>query len=249
MTVTARKNNIEKMEANIARVATSSTNSEKKKGGRVFLWPKVDQIILLRPVYELNQCLMLSTHNKYHIDRSQSIQAICAKEIGKNCLYCEASKEDKKLTPSDVIYVPVFVYSITDTNTGMKATYQEQGPNGEKIVKPESGFRVLELKEFGGIVSVFNSWKRRPSITDRDFTLELTKVKERNSYTVIHQDPAPMNPKIRAATPSLDAIEKRLLEALPPVESTSFDRISYEHDSPLASPTTVVVEEDDIAVF
>jgi len=195
----------------------------------VFLFLKEGQKALVRPLYNLDQVIVLQKHNKFAPDAENRVNAVCAAEIGKQCAYCQRAVDDKKLNAHTVFYLPIYVYKVIDTHTGQTMTYKTV-EDGSEVEKQIAGYRVLELTSFGTagmILKAFRSYMRDPdsggSITGCDFTIEQVGSWQSKAFVVMPKTPTALASQIQAAIPGPDLVRERILEALSPavVESRS----------------------------
>lgn len=219
----------------------------KASGKPTFLFLKEGQKALLRPLYNLNQALVIKKHNKWSENADYRVNAICAGEVNKSCFHCERAKDDKKLSANITFYLPVYVYSVTDTKTGNQITYKEKTEDGKEVEKPVTGIRVLELTSFGTIGAVlkfFNSFYKDDeshTIIGRDFTIEQVGSGQKKSFVCIPKDPKPMSQQMKALIPTPERLRERILEALPPLSGIDDDETEKTSEN--------VEDDDEIPVF
>lgn len=229
--------------------ATERANAPKKSGKPVFLFLAEGQKALIRPMFSLEDGIALQFHNKWSENADYRVNAVCASEIGKPCQHCESAKtlEDKKLTASTTIYVPVYVYSVIDVRSGQKITYTEKDEQGHESEKSVSGFRVLELGLYGKtlmILQSFSSYERDEdahSITACDFAIEQSGKNQLKNFLVTPKTPKPIDARIQSACPGIDRFHEAILGARPPL-------VVSDSSSPLAGGEAQVAD-DDIPVF
>lgn len=194
----------------------------------LFLFFKKGHRALIRPLYNLPQAIVLRKHNKWNQEPNLRVNAICAQEEGKSCLYCVRAEQesDKKLLSQTVLYVPIYVYSVIDA-AGQAVTYDEYSESGEKETKPIKGVRLLELTLNGTafqILSQFRDMVRdqayEHTITGCDFTVTQIGEGTDKSFTVTPKPPKQMHPTIQGLIPKREVLRQRILEALPPFIQT-----------------------------
>jgi len=225
----------------------------KKSGKPVFLFFKPGQKALVRPMFSIDDAITLNYHNKWSDNPDYKVQAVCATERGEPCQHCSDFKElgDKQLKASATIFLPVYVYSVIDVETGKKVTYTEKDEHDNKIEKPVSGFRVLELPLFGKplmILQTFMAHERDEDlIVTCDFSIEQQGGGQGKNFITSPKVPKPVDERIAKACPGIDRFHQVILEARPPLV-TSDNAVSLEGIEQSASDT-IPVDEDEIAVF
>ncbi len=187
----------------------------------VFLFLSEGYKALVRPLYNLDKMLALSKHSKWNDDPDYRVNAICAKEIGKSCGYCERAADDKKLRASNFFYLPMYVYNVVDTHTGQHITYKDPETQEEK---PIAGIRLLELSSFGrvsAILKFFMSFYKDPDnghdIRVADFSIEQSGSGPKKDFIIMVKTPAPMSAKLQAIKLTPEQVKQRILEACPPL--------------------------------
>lgn len=208
---------------NLIDKAVERASAPRKSGKPVFLFLKEGHKALIRPLFNLDEAIVLAKHNKWSENADYRVNAICAAELGKACVHCESAKtlEDKKLAASATIYLPVYIYQVVD-KTGTRVTYKEKDEQGNESEKPVTGFRVLELPLFGtmfNVLKVFRSYMRDDgSICQCDFSIEQVGEGQKKSFVVIPKAPKPLGPAIQKAAAALDIVKfhDAIMGALPP---------------------------------
>lgn len=198
-------------------------SAPRKSGKPIFLFLKENQKALVRPLYNLNQMIVLMKHNMWSENKDFRVNSVCGHELDKTCLFCERVKEggDKKLTANKFFYVPVYVHSVIDTKSGEAITYKEKGENDEEVEKPVKGFRLLELSMFGSVSAILKHLRGyyrdedTHDITECDFSIEQIGAGQKKSFTTINKKPSPINPAITAKKPTLEAFRESIIAALP----------------------------------
>src|SRR5437764_1426537 len=94
-------NILDLMDEEIARA-----NAPRSTGKPIFLYLQSDQKFLIRPLFDLVNAVPLMKHNLWDDDPRKRINAICAKEEGKECLYCEQASENRDLVARLHFYLP-----------------------------------------------------------------------------------------------------------------------------------------------
>jgi len=186
----------------------------------LFLRLKNGQKAIVRPLYNLDKVLVLTKHYKRAQDGNQAIRAICAHEMGKPCAYCDMARHDKKLTPENYFYLPVYIHHIIDTQTNKPIMYTDIQTQTER---PISGLRVLELSRFGAVgamLKFFNSFYNAPEhghmLTDYDFSIEHIGTNQQKSYICQPEQHGPMPAAIEQQIPAKGDLLEDILAACPP---------------------------------
>jgi hypothetical protein len=243
--------------------ATDRANAPRASRKPVFIFLKEGEKVMLRPLVNLPQAIVMQKHNKWHDNRDYRVNAICAKEIDKGCEHCVNAQEleDKKLKASPVIFLPVYVYGVIDVKTGQKVTYTEKDEQGkESEPKNVFGFRVLELPLYGAAFSILQSFRAyirdEGSITQGDFTVEqMGSGQKKNFLTTPPKAPKPVSPAVIAKAPKIEEVRTAILGAIPPVISAEADAEDVFNANgtnvviPVRGVVTDEVAEDDIPVF
>lgn len=212
-------NSLDLIDAELQKAAAPKPSNKKP----IFLFLKEKQKATIRPLYNLDQCLVMQKHNKFDQEPTRWVNAICASEVAQQCANCAKVADDKKLTANIFFYLPIYVYSVVDTVTGITATYKEKDEAGNETEKPIKGIRVLELSSFGTIGQVLKTLRgfmKDPdnggTVTGNDFTLEQVGAGQGKTFVVLPKNPKPIDPRIQAVIPTQDILRTRILEALPP---------------------------------
>ena len=203
----------------------------------VFLFLKEGHKAVIRPLFDLRSAVVLKKHNKWSDDPTQRVNAICAKEDGKPCVYCQEAENDKKLTAQYCFYLPVHVYGVIDQGTGQKVTFKSKDENGNEVDQPVQGFRLIELVAFGTIGKVLKSFREfmkdedNCKITECDFNLSQVGSGQKKDFVLMPKAPKALPEQLKAmlATVNSDNIRQRVLEALPP--SSSEDKNPFKSDT------------------
>jgi len=196
----------------------------KSTGKPIFLFLKKDEKFLIRPLFDLKDCVVLMKHNLWSEDPNKRVNAICAKEEGKECLYCQQAQDNKKLTPKLHFYLPIFVYRGINQKTQAEVTYEETQEDGSKVTKLVKGFRLLELAAFGTVGDILK-WLREfvkdsdnCKITECDFSLSQSGEGTTKTFVLMNKAPKPMVEQLAkvAATITMENIKARVLDARAP---------------------------------
>ncbi len=221
-----------------AEVLAAMDEEEKRASERptgtfvpTFLRLKDKQKARVRPLFNLSQSIVLATHNKYNnADPKQSINAVCAQELGADCPHCTAAANDKKLTAGNVFYLPVYVSSVeqkNDNGTWIPVTYKK-----DDLEEPVAGLRILELKTFGSINQVYTSIRNlfkeddNHDIRQYGLIIERSDVKRGDNqppnpiYTILPKGPSAMSDAGKALVPTPEKVREMILAALPPAGVT-----------------------------
>lgn len=191
----------------------------------LFLFLKDGHKALIRPLSELKDAIVLRKHNRYSEDPNERINAICAREDGKDCIYCQKAVNDKKLTAQMYFYLPVYVYGILNQATGQKLTFTKKDENGSETSEEISGIRLLELSAYGSAGKILKSFREfmkeddSPAITALDFTLTQVGSMQKKDFVLMPKMPKAMPEQVKetASALNLSEVRTRILEACPPV--------------------------------
>lgn len=198
---------------------------EASKGLPRLLWIKPGTI-LLRPLYNLGDCLPLLKHNLYNnSDPKSSINAICGVEEEGDCAYCEDAEQNSKLIAQQYYYLPVYVYEQRDEH-GDIVMFQIKQDDGSKVNKPVQGVKILELSRSGRIGDILSALRKitknpkyRHTITGCDFTLSQDGSGQSKKLSLVPDPAEPMQEEIKKLIPDEDTVRKAVLAALPCVFS------------------------------
>lgn len=193
----------------------------------------VGQKLSFRPLYALDQSLLMLNHSIYNATNNTYTAAICAKEIGKPCEFCRQAEQeqDKKLKralePKKSLMLPTFLHGIREQFelNGQWFALTAKGEDGNE--KPITGLRILELTNFGAIEPVFSAIRRVHSgdqdediaprdIRTLDMVMECHGVQTEKKLTLDKKDPSPMTAESKAAIPTRENLRAMILEARPP---------------------------------
>lgn len=223
--------------AKAAEAAKAAKAASKKP---LFLWLKPGQKALIRPLFRMQDTITLYKHNRWNKDRDLNVNAICADELDpkKPCLYCEMAKENRNLTANGWIFLPVYVYQVTNEN-GSIATYEEKQEDGTKVEKPIKGVvRLLELTAFGRVAPLLKYFKDFPKdpdnceITECDFTIEQVGEGQAKSFTPAHKNPKPMHSTIKTFASKLteqDLFDRIIQHCPPKISDGNVDPFADSH--------------------
>jgi hypothetical protein len=188
----------------------------------VFLFLQEGQKALVRPLYNLPECIVFMKHQRWSQARDERVDNICGQEVSKPCIFCEmfVEDDDKKLEPRKAFYVPIFVYGVKD-KSGSPVTFTNAETQAEEPVK---GFRVLELSAFGTISSVFKTFvsyykdEDSHNVTVCDFSIEQTGSGQTKSFVTMPKAPKVADARIMEKRPSIKEFREAILAARPPIE-------------------------------
>jgi hypothetical protein len=190
-------------------------------------------------------------HNKFcKADPKQSINAVCAQELGKPCALCELEASDKQLRPALSLMLPVYVYrigewTVTHGPTGQpeKSWTELTYKNAEGSEVRVQGLRIIELKQYGTITAIYQTlrtyYRDYPShdIRECDFSVERVGSMQNTSYIALPRAPKAASQEITALIPTVEAVRDMLLSACKPhVTAASMNgsngtsSISYAHE-------------------
>ncbi len=225
-------NALDLIDQELARASTPKPSGKKP----LFLFFKDGHKAVIRPLFDLKDAVVLKKHNKYNDDPTQRVNAICASEIGKPCVYCQQAELDKKLAANQCFYLPVHVYGVVDQYakdengkiSPAKITYKERDEDGNETIKPVQGIRLLELKAFGAEGKILKSIREfmredgNPGITELDFTLTQVGANQKKDYVLMPKGmPKPMADQLREVLKQdafkYENIRQRIIDAVPPV--------------------------------
>lgn len=200
------------IDTELAKASAKSTGSNNKR--QVFLYLKVGHTALIRPLYELNNCLALLKHDIYEAnDKELQIASICAAEVDQECFFCLKAENEgnKRLLANYRIYLPIFIYNVKDESGS--DVYDDSG----NLLQ---GVKILELGAFGKIGDVlrfFRTYMKKDPITGSDFSY-YHKEDDRNfkTFELKEMRKKPINPKVQEIIPSLETIKQHVLEAYAP---------------------------------
>ncbi len=223
-----------------------------KKNGQT---ATVGQKTSFRPLYALDQALLMLVHSIYDNATKAYTKAICGKEIGKPCQLCKQAeaetdrKRKRELEAKKSLMLPTWMY-------GIKDQFEKDGPwialttkNEDGEEKPINGMRILELQNFGAIEPVYKAIRRVHSgdpdeniaprdIRSMDFVVECHGVQQEKKLTPDRRDPSPMHPEVKNATPSREAVREMILDARPP-------KVIGESSTNTPSAQPAKAQEDD----
>jgi len=241
-------NALDLMDEQIQKAATP-----KSTGKPIFLFLKPDEKFLIRPLFDLKDSVVLMKHNFWSEDPNKRVNAICAKEEGKSCLYCQQAQDNKKLTAQLHFYLPVYVYQGVNQKTQEPVTYEETQEDGSKVKKPVKGIRLLELMAFGKAGDVLK-WLREfvkdednCKLTECDFNYSQSGTGQTKSLIMQNKNPKPMSEQLAkvAATVNLENVKSRVLEARAPFIAESSHPARGNDTDPAVEAVKVEEELDD----
>jgi hypothetical protein len=226
-------NALDLIDQQLSEAAKPRTSNKKP----VFLFLKEGHKAVIRPLFDLHNAVVLKKHNKWSDDPNERVNAICASEEGKPCVYCQHAEHDKKLTANLCFYLPVHVYGVLDQYSGQKVTFKSKDESGSETEQPVQGIRLLELAAFGTIGKVLKSFREfmrdedNCKITECDFSLTQVGSGQKKDFVLMPKAPKAMPEQLRniLTTISADNIRQRVLEALPPVSSE--DKDPFKNDT------------------
>lgn len=207
-------------------------SAPRSSGKPIFLFLQSDQKFLIRPLFDLADSVPLMKHNLWNDDPKKRINAICAKEEGKECLYCQQASENKDLVARLHFYLPIYVYKGVNQKTQEEVTFEEYQEDKSKVTKPVKGLRILELEKRGSIGDVMQ-WLREfvrdednCKLTECDFSYsqnggggkDANGKGKKKSLIIQNKAPKPMSEQLAANAKSLtsDRVREMILEARPP---------------------------------
>ena len=197
------------------------------------------QRALVRPILNLEQALAVHYHKFYDKANKKYYEAVCGREVGKPCIYCndasltKDAQKKKDLTPKELFFVPVWLYAIqykkvddngveilddNDNPIWEKLHYTDKETNEEKLV---SGIRVMQLAFRGTAYSkvleaFYDMTNNGERIVDRDFIISRVGSGTDTSYVPSKRQPAPF--KVQIESPLTEEwLKQRVFEVSPPV--------------------------------
>lgn len=213
-------NTLELLDQQLAKAAEPKPVGGNRKP--IFLFFRAGHTALVRPLYGLEQMIVLRKHDKWADDPSGRVSAICAAEEGRACLFCKRAENDKKLLANLNFYLPVYVHRVTDAS-GAQITYEEKDETGKVVeVKPIQGVRLLELTVYGKIGHIlktlrdFTKQPSRGALTGRDFTISQTGSGTDKAFICLPEDPSQMPERIAKLSLDPAKIRERVIEARAP---------------------------------
>lgn len=148
------------------------------------LWLSADHEARIRPLCLLFEGVKLWKHSFWE-NGSFVANAFCAQEVGQPCKLCADAKttNNRKLNAKEYLYLPVWVYDVTDTATGKQVVNRYKDNKGNSVERRcENEVRVLELGLSGPsfvILAYFRDFTMKSAskgqIFERDFTIKQLK--------------------------------------------------------------------------
>jgi hypothetical protein len=159
----------------LAEMDEELNRAQRSKFSSFFLTLKAGEKTLIRPLLNLNECVVLKLHEKFDETLNKSaVSAVCASEVELDCQHCVDAAQDKKLTARKHFFLPIYVHGVwkrdernqwvavkTKDDSGVEVTYQ--------------GVRILDLK--GDILYQIKSYHGESddsTITNVDLVIERT---------------------------------------------------------------------------
>lgn len=204
--------------------AESKRASEPRKSSApTFLRLNDRQKARIRPLFNLSQVLALSMHSKFNTaSPKDSVNAVCASEVGGDCLYCAAAKDDRKLSAGVSFFLPVYLSTLEEKGDDGKWSIVTFKKDADGVDKEVSGLRILELKAFGTINTVFQAIRSLYAEDDQHdirlygLVVERVGAGQKTEYTILPKGPAQMPEVARQLIPTPDAVRSMILSACPP---------------------------------
>jgi hypothetical protein len=219
----------------ISDVLSLMDEEEKKAAERpsgqfvpTFLRLKDKQKARVRPLFNLDGCVVLPMHNKYNkAAPKDSINAVCSSEIGLPCPHCQAAKDgDKQLTATTTFMLPVYVAQLEEKNADGKwvpVTYKDSNDSDVLV----SGLRIIELKAFGTINALLQSLRglyREDDKHDiRQYGLVIERIggDQQTKYTLLPKGPSPIPDDAKKLVPTQETVRQMVMAACPPAGAPS----------------------------
>lgn len=203
--------------------AESKRASEPRKSSTpTFLRLNDRQKARIRPLFNLSQVLALSMHSKFNTaSPKDSVNAVCASEVGGDCLYCAAAKDDRKLSAGVSFFLPVYLSTLEEKGDDGKwsiVTFKKDDGTEQAV----SGLRILELKAFGTINTVFQAIRSLYAEDDQHdirlygLVVERVGAGQKTEYTILPKGPSQMPDAAKALIPTADTVRSMILSACPP---------------------------------
>jgi hypothetical protein len=211
------------------------TTSAKKYA---FLFLKPDQEAMIRPLFEMNNLIILKKHYLYNNQSPRdSLDAICASETGQDCKLCNDAQNNKKLTADSYVYLPVYVYGVREKVRENGAFVMKNGnpvtrvvqmkewqEDNTQIEKPLKGFFLLEMnaqKVTGQILKAMRAYARNPkynhSICGCDYLVAQEGSGQDKTYVITPEPLKPAHPEIAKRMPDINQFHQMILDTRPPV--------------------------------
>lgn len=263
--------------AQFDKAAQKAAEPKRKSTAPLVLFMSDGNNVLMRPLADFTTIKPLVVHHKWNSDPALRINAICAKEVGKECALCTQAKDDYALTPDFAWFLPVWVYQITQTKdqNGQKLpapvvlTYKERdengnvlkNPNGSDVEKRVSGIRLIEFSMHGAIATPFKTFcdfmedPTNCKMTECDWSFAQNgKGKGNKAFTLISKMPRSLDPRVAKVIPPIDRIRERLFQTMSPIVASDDSTLAGGDDlydvHPTASSPSVPQEiDDDIPEF
>ncbi len=124
-------------EYNAEQEQRNQRKEEMKRQKVVLSLRKSGDVARLRFLLDLNPMIAVSYHFSFNASNpAESVKAVCAKEFGKPCLYCNqaAKYKDRDLRAGEHIALPAWLHSITNKSVD------------ESDYEDEQGYKILMLK-------------------------------------------------------------------------------------------------------
>jgi hypothetical protein len=157
----------------LAEMDEEESRAQRSKFSSFFLTLKAGEKTWIRPLLNLDACIVLNMHDKFDETLNKStVSAVCAQEIDLDCQHCADAAQDKKLHPRKHFFLPVYVHGVWKQNDKKEwvAVYTKN-ESGEQV--SYRGVRLLELK--GDIKHQLRSNYQESderTITNMDFVIE-----------------------------------------------------------------------------
>jgi hypothetical protein len=189
-----------------------------------FLRLKDKQKARVRPLFNLDGCVVLPMHNKFNKSNPKdSINAVCSSEIGLPCPHCQVAKDgDKALTATTTFMLPVYVAQLEEKNADGKwvpVTYKDSNDNDVFV----SGLRIIELKRFGTINALLQSLRglyredEKHDIRQYGLVIERIGGNQNTTYTTLPKGPSAMPDDAKKLIPTQETVRQMVMVACLPV--------------------------------
>ncbi len=156
----------------LAEMDEEQSRAQRSKFSSFFLTLKAGEKAWIRPLLNLDACVVLNMHDKFDETLNKStVSAVCAQEVELDCQHCVDAAQDKKLTARKHFFLPIYVHGVWKMNDKKEwvAVYTKD-ESGEQV--SYRGVRLLDLK--GDIQHQLKSEYQESddrTITNKDFVI------------------------------------------------------------------------------
>jgi len=208
--------------------------------GAFFFTLRAGEKALIRALVDLPQMTVVNIHQVFDPSSRQfTVNAVCARDLGEECLHCQASSGNRKLSPIRLFLLPVWVHRIVDQRTGKPVMFTDR--QGEER---EAGqcVRLLRMKATSPIIDALLAYYREEgSIVQADAVIARTGTGLETTYSVVFKSPSTF--LISAEVPTSEMIRSRMIELAPPAVQAE------DHGSTAVPDVDEIAEGLDIHEF